>query len=101
MVLTATACSDNFPSTSANSDYLVTLDIAEEHAGVNEELTLICTVSHDGQPVEDLDVELRYTHMGDAGGGDDHASPKDLGGDPCMGEETGHQAVATGQEYFG
>lgn len=91
LVLTATACSDDFPSTSENSDYLVTLDIAEEHAGVNEELTLICTVSHDGQPVSELDVELRYTHMGDAGGGDVHASAKDLGADPCMGEQTGHQ----------
>ncbi len=91
LVLTATACSDDYPSTSENSDYLVTLDIAEGHTDVNEELTLICTVGHGGQPASELDVELRYTHMEASDGGDVHASAKDLGTDPCMGEPTGHQ----------
>ena len=97
-VVAAIACSDDFPTTNANSDYLVTLDVAEEHTAANEELTLICTVTHDGEPVSDLDVELRYTHLGADGGADEHASAKDVGGEPCPPEESGQEKDATGHD---
>ena len=69
-VVVTTGCSDDFPTTNPSSDYLVTLEVTPEHAGVNEELTLTCTVMHEGEPMSELDLELRYTHLGaDAGGG--------------------------------
>ena len=100
-VLAVTACSDDFPRTDANSDYLVTLEIEGEHAEANEELTLICTVSHEGEPVSELDVELQYTHLGDDGGADDHASLKDVGAEPCMAEEASQKDVSGHDEPGG
>jgi hypothetical protein len=91
-VVVVTACSDDFPSSNASSDYLVTLDVTPDHHGVNEELTLTCTVTHDGDPVDDLSPELRYTHLG-AGHVDDHASPKSMHGEPCVEGAGGHGGV--------
>lgn len=94
-VLAAGACSDDFPSSNPASDYLVTLDATPDHHGVNEELTLTFTVTHDGEHVDGLTPEVRYTHLG-AGDGHDHASTKtahDGGHDGTAGhggEDHGH-----------